>query len=73
MTVVTLEGANATYTGESTDTKPVDAFPNTLFKELDTGDTYYYNGTAWAKVGGTVGTKEAKADTKGGDAETTEK
>lgn len=69
--MVTLEGANATYTGESTDTKPADAFPNTLFKELDTGDTYYYNGTAWAKVGGTV---EAKADTKGGgDAETTEK
>lgn len=71
--MVTLEGANATYTGESTDTKPADAFPNTLFKELDTGDTYYYNGTAWAKVGGTVEAK-AKADTKdGGDAETTEK
>ena len=49
--MVTLEGANAKYTGLSTDTKPEDAFPNTLFKELDTGDTYYYNGTEWAKVG----------------------
>lgn len=71
--MVTLKGANATYTGLSTDTKPANAFPNTMFEELDTGDKYYYNGTSWAKVGGTVGTKEAKADTKGGGAETTEK
>ncbi len=49
--MVTLEGANATYTGESTDTKPADVFPNTLFKELDTGDTYYFTGEAWVKVG----------------------
>lgn len=49
--MVTLEGANATYTGESTDTKPADVFTNTLFKELDTGDTYYFTGEAWVKVG----------------------
>ena len=73
--MVTLKGANATYTGLSTDTKPDNAFPNTMFEELDTGDKYYYNGTAWAKVGVTVEAKaDTRADTKGGgDAETTEK
>ena len=49
---VTLNGANADYLGESTDTKPEDVPVNTLFLELDTGDFYYYNGSDWAKVGG---------------------
>lgn len=40
------------YKGLSTDTKPTETAPvNALFLELDTGDFYYYNGTAWAKVG----------------------
>lgn len=39
--------------GLSTDTKPTENIAvNSLFFELDTGDFYYFNGTAWAKVGG---------------------
>ena len=40
------------YIGLSTDTKPTDCGVNSLFLELDTGDAFYFNGTAWAKVGG---------------------
>lgn len=37
----------------STDTKPTEKIGlNSLCLELDTGDLYYFNGTAWAKVGG---------------------
>lgn len=50
---ITLNGANADYMGESTDTKPTeDISVNTLYLELDTGDFYYFNGTTWKKVGG---------------------
>lgn len=39
--------------GLSTDTKPTEGIAtNALFLELDSGDFYYYDGTAWAKVGG---------------------
>ena len=39
--------------GLSTDTKPTEGIGvNSKFYELNTGDTYYFNGTAWAKVGG---------------------
>ena len=37
--------------GLSTDQKPTDVAVNSLFLELNTGDFYYFNGTAWAKVG----------------------
>ena len=43
------------YEGLSTDPKPTEnVFPNSLFKELDTGNVYYYdaNTSAWAKIGG---------------------
>lgn len=43
---------NYDYKGLSTDTKPTDATVNALFFELDTGDFYYFTGTAWAKIGG---------------------
>ena len=49
---VTLNGSTADYLGLSTDDKPTDAALNALFLELDTGDFYYFNGEAWAKVGG---------------------
>ena len=49
---VTLNGSRADYGGLSSDTKPEDVPVNTLFLELDTGDFYYFDGTAWAKVGG---------------------
>lgn len=50
---ISLNGANADYMGLSTDTKPTEDIPvNTLFLELDTGDFYYFDGTAWEKVGG---------------------
>ena len=41
------------YKGLSTDTKPTEMVAvNSLFLELDTGDFYYFTGSAWAKVGG---------------------
>lgn len=49
--MITLKGNNATYQGESTDTKPDGVPVNTLFEELDTGGTYYYTGDTWVKVG----------------------
>lgn len=49
--MVTLKGAGATYVGTSQDDKPDNLEVNTIFEELDTGDTYYYTGEAWAKVG----------------------
>ena len=39
--------------GLSTDTKPTEGIGiNSKFYELNTGDTYYFNGSTWAKVGG---------------------
>ena len=39
--------------GVSTDEKPTEGIGvNSKFHELDTGDTYYFTGEAWAKVGG---------------------
>ena len=46
------ERAKTIYEGLSTDSKPTEGVGlNALFLELDTGDFYYFNGTAWAKVG----------------------
>ena len=39
--------------GESSDSKPTeDIGVNSKFFELDTGDEYYFDGSAWNKVGG---------------------
>lgn len=39
--------------GESGDTKPTDDVGiNSKFYELDTGDTFYFDGSTWKKVGG---------------------
>lgn len=39
--------------GTSQDTKPLEGIGvNSKFYELDTNDTYYFDGSAWAKVGG---------------------
>ena len=39
--------------GVSDDNKPEENIGvNSKFHELDTGDTYYWTGEAWAKVGG---------------------
>lgn len=39
--------------GLSTDSKPTENIGiNSKFTELDTGDTYYFTGETWAKVGG---------------------
>ncbi len=46
------QGTEHDYKGLSTDTKPLDCSDNSLFFELDTGDFYFKNGTAWVKVGG---------------------
>lgn len=47
---VTLKGQTAVYEGTSTDTKPTDADNNSIFKELDTGIRYYYDGTDWNEI-----------------------
>lgn len=51
------KGARFDFIGLSTDEKPTNTEDhpmetNSLFFELDTGDAYYYTGSAWAKVGG---------------------
>lgn len=39
--------------GTSGDDKPTeDIGVNSRFYELDTGDVYYFNGSAWSKIGG---------------------
>lgn len=39
--------------GTSEDTKPEEGIGvNSKFHELDTNDTYYWDGEAWQKVGG---------------------
>ncbi len=40
------------FKGLSTDAKPTNCGANSVFLELDTGDFYYFDGTAWHKVGG---------------------
>ena len=50
--MVTLNGAQADMRCESTDEKPTNVAVNTLMLEMDTGDFYYFDGTAWQKVGG---------------------
>lgn len=52
--MVTLNGSVPDLLGLSTDTKPDDAFENSLFLELDTGDFYYFTDGEWAKVGEAV-------------------
>lgn len=49
--MITMQG-KPIYYGVSSDEKPSDAPINAKFKELDTGDEYYYNGSEWAKIGG---------------------
>lgn len=54
--MVTLNGNNGNYEGESSDVKPTltDKYEdrNIKFVELDTGIVYYWNGTQWKKFGG---------------------
>lgn len=41
------------FKGLSTDDKPTEGVGvNSLFWELDTNDTYYFDGETWSKVGG---------------------
>ena len=41
--------------GESGESKPTDVLKFTQFKEYDTGDTYYFDGTTWHKIGYNAG------------------
>lgn len=61
------ERAKVTYEGLSTDSKPTtEVSVNDSFKELDTGDTFYYDGSSWVKGassgGGGGGTSENQYD-----------
>lgn len=46
------ESKHAEILGASTDTKPTDVNLNDMFIELDTGDAYFWNGSAWELIGG---------------------
>lgn len=49
--MVTLKGYTANVLGLSTDAKPTTGVgTNTIFRELDTGKRYYFNGSAWAEI-----------------------
>lgn len=50
--MITNNGSTAGLVGLHGDTKPTNVDVNTMFLELDTGDFYYFDGTAWQKVGG---------------------
>ena len=50
--MITLEGQTRKMIGTSEDSKPTtNVATNTLFWELDTNDTYYFDGETWVKVG----------------------
>jgi hypothetical protein len=51
--MITKKGSAPTYYGTSLDDKPLNVIVNSKYKELDTGDTYYFTGEAWQKIGGT--------------------
>ena len=41
------------FVGLSTDNKPTEGVGvNSLFRELDSGKTFYFTGVSWARVGG---------------------
>ena len=40
------------FKGVSTDTKPVNVAPNSIFLQLNGGFFYYFNGQNWVRVGG---------------------
>ena len=46
------ESKHAEMLGYSTDTKPTNVNLNDLFIELDTGNAYAWNGSAWVEIGG---------------------
>ncbi len=50
--MITMKGSAPEYYGTSLDNKPDSAIINSRFKELDTGDVYYYTGSEWLKIGG---------------------
>ena len=47
---ITLKGSSAELMGLSTDTKPDNVDINTVFNELDTGDSYFNDGSDWVKM-----------------------
>ena len=46
------DSKHAEILGKSTDTKPTDVNVNDMFIELDTGDAYFWDGSAWQVIGG---------------------
>lgn len=48
----TSESKHAEIFGVSSDNKPTDVKLNDLFIELDTGNAYFWNGSAWQQIGG---------------------
>ena len=46
------ESKHAEIFGKSTDTKPTDVNVNDIFIELDTGNAYFWDGSAWQVIGG---------------------
>ena len=48
---ITYEKNDERLVGLSTDNKPTNVRVNTIFWELDTNDKYFFDGTAWHKIG----------------------
>ena len=46
------ESKHAEILGKSTDVKPTNVDVNDMFIELDTGDAYFWDGSAWQVIGG---------------------
>ena len=52
MILASVKNTYNKYAGLSSETKPTDNIPVfSLFFEVDTGDTHYFNGSTWSKVG----------------------
>jgi hypothetical protein len=46
------ESKHAEIFGKSTDIKPTNANINDIYMELDTGEGYFWDGSAWQVIGG---------------------
>lgn len=49
--ITVYSSKNRELVGLSTDEKPTNVGENMLFLELDTGNFYYFDGTAWLEIG----------------------
>lgn len=67
MILASVKNTYNKYAGLSSETKPTDNIPMfSLFFEVDTGDTHYFDGSSWSKVGAGGGGGDEKSSDKVG-------